>query len=62
MRLVNTFDYTLAEDEKEKYAGKLLDKEIILGVCELIPFGGRLRARGKIVQVMNLEAAPAAKK
>lgn len=62
MRLVNTFDYTLAEDEKEKYAGKLLDKEIVLGVYELVPFGGRLRARGKIIQVLNLEAPTAAKK
>ena len=40
IRLVNTFDYTLTEDEKEKYAGKLLDKEILLGVYELIPLGG----------------------
>lgn len=62
IRLVNTFDYTLTEDEKEKYAGKLLDKEILLGVYELIPFGGRLRARGKIVQVLNLETPNSAKK
>jgi hypothetical protein len=49
-RLKNTFDYTLSDDEKEKYAGKLLDKVIELDVTELAPapFGGRLRARGRI--------------
>ena len=49
-RLKNTFDYTLSDDEKEKYAGKLVDKVIVLDVTELAPapFGGRLRARGRI--------------
>ena len=48
-RLLMPFDYTLSEDEKAKYAGKLQDKTIVLGVRELVPFGGRLRARGAIV-------------
>ena len=43
------FDYTLSEDEKGKFAGKLMDKQIVIGVRELMPFGGRLRARGAIV-------------
>jgi hypothetical protein len=49
-RLKNTFDYPLAETEKEKFAGKLVDKVIELDVTELTPapFGGRLRARGHI--------------
>ena len=48
-RMSNTFDYILSETEKEKYAGKLLDKQIELDVTELaIPFGARLRARGHI--------------
>jgi hypothetical protein len=49
-RLKNTFDYTLSEDEKERLAGKLVDKVIELDVIELAPapFGGRLRARGRI--------------
>ena len=49
-RLKNTFDYILSESEKEKYAGKLLDKHIELDITELAPapFGGRLRARGHI--------------
>lgn len=48
-RLLMPFDYTLNEDEKTKYAGKLQDKQIVIGVRELVPFGGRLRARGAIV-------------
>ncbi len=49
-RLKNTFDYILSETEKEKFAGKLLDKVIELDINELAPapFGGRLRARGHI--------------
>jgi hypothetical protein len=49
-RLKNTFDYQLNDGEKEKYAGKLLDKHIELDITELAPapFGGRLRARGHI--------------
>lgn len=34
---------------KPKYAGKLQDKQIVVGVRELTPFGGRLRARGAII-------------
>jgi len=54
-RLLATFDYTLSEDEKTKYAGKLLDKQITLGVRELNPFGGRLRARGAIVAAPDVK-------
>ena len=57
IRLVNTFDYTLTEDEKAKFGGKLLDREVKLGVHELMPFGGRLRARGKIVEVPGFDKA-----
>ena len=48
-RLLMPFDYTLSDDEKAKWAGRLQDKQIVLGVRELVPFGGRLRARGAIV-------------
>ena len=48
-RLLMPFDYTLNEEEKTKWAGKLQDKQIVIGVRELVPFGGRLRARGAIV-------------
>lgn len=48
-RLLMPFDYTMSEDEKGKFAGKLQDKYIVIGVRELMPFGGRLRARGAII-------------
>jgi hypothetical protein len=48
-RLLMPFDYTLNEEEKAKYAGKLQDRTITVGIRELLPFGGRLRARGAIV-------------
>jgi hypothetical protein len=48
-RLLVPFDYTLSEDEKAKYAGKLLDKHIVIGIRELVPFAGRLRGRGAII-------------
>ena len=48
-RLLMPFDYTLSEEEKTKWAGKLQDKQIVIGVRELNPFGGRLRARGAII-------------
>ncbi len=30
VRLLNTFDYTLTPEEKDKYAGKLMDKDVTL--------------------------------
>lgn len=48
-RWLQNFDYSLTDAEKEKFAGKLLDKIIQIGVRELTPFGGRFRARGGIV-------------
>jgi hypothetical protein len=48
-RLLVPFDLTLSEEEKTKWAGKLMDKQIVIGVRELTPFGGRLRARGAII-------------
>ena len=50
-RMKNTFDYDLSDDEKAKYAGKLLDKQVRLGVSDFLVFGGRLRARGKLLEV-----------
>jgi hypothetical protein len=48
-RLKNTFDYNLREEEKA-LAGKLRDKRITVDITEFQPaFGGRLRARGRIV-------------
>ena len=49
-RMKDNFDYVLSESEKEKYAGKLLDRNIELNIIELRPppFGSRLRASGSI--------------
>jgi hypothetical protein len=61
VRLVQMFDYFLSDDEKVKYAGKLLDREMKLGVTEISQFGSRLRVRGKIMEVPSLDAKPAVK-
>jgi hypothetical protein len=52
-RLVQPIEYAMSDEEKVVHAGKLQDKVINLGIRELIPFGGRLRARGKIVGVVG---------
>ncbi len=52
-RLVQPIEYALSDEEKPVHAGKLQDKIINLGIRELIPFGGRLRARGKIVGLVG---------
>ena len=52
-RLVQPIEYAMSDDEKAVHAGKLQDKVINLGIRELIPFGGRLRARGKIVGLVG---------
>lgn len=49
-RLTQPLEYALSEDEKPKHAGKLQDKVIKLGIREILPFGGRLRVRGQIVE------------
>jgi len=52
-RLTQPIEYALSEEEKALHAGKLADKTVVLGIRELTPFGGRLRARGKIVEVLK---------
>ena len=54
-RLTQPLEYSMSEDEKAKFAGKLQDKTLKLGVREIIPFGGRLRVRGQIVEVDGLK-------
>jgi hypothetical protein len=54
-RLTQPLEYSLSEDEKPKYAGKLQDKTIRLAIREIIPFGGRLRVRGNILEVEGLK-------
>jgi len=47
-RLAQPVEYAMSDEEKPVHAGKLQDRVINLGIRELIPFGGRMRARGKI--------------
>ena len=54
-RLTQPLEYAMSEDEKPRYAGKLQDKSIKLGIREIVPFGGRLRVRGQIVEVEGLK-------
>jgi len=51
-RFLNTFDYDLSEEEKEKYTGKIAGRTIRLGIQDMQPFVGRLRARGRILEVL----------
>ncbi len=51
---INTFDYVLSEDESEKLSGALQGKHIELAITNFEPaFGGRLRARGRVLQVIG---------
>jgi hypothetical protein len=52
-RLAQPIEYAMSDEEKPVHAGKLQDKVINLGIRELLPFGGRLRARGKIVGLVG---------
>jgi ribosomal protein S8E len=52
-RLAQPVEYAMSDEEKAVHAGKLQDKVIQLGIRELLPFGGRLRARGKIVGLVG---------
>ena len=52
-RLAQPIEYAMSDEEKPVHAGKLQDRVINLGIRELIPFGGRMRARGKIVGLVG---------
>jgi hypothetical protein len=43
--------FSLNEEEKTKFSGKLLGKQIVLGITDAkTDFGGRLRLHGKIIE------------
>jgi len=52
-RFKQTFDYELRDHEKDRYAGKLVDKRVTLGITDFSVFAGRYRATGTIVQVLD---------
>ncbi|MEI6536208.1 MAG: hypothetical protein WCN98_12755 [Verrucomicrobiaceae bacterium] len=50
---INTFDYTLSDEEAQKHTGKLQGKRVELAITNMEPsFGGRIRARGAIVKLL----------
>jgi len=57
-RFLNTFDYDMSDEEKAKYTGKITGRTIRLGVQDMQPFGGRLKARGRILEVIGGNGAP----
>lgn len=54
-RFKQTFDYDLEKEERDKHAGKLVGKQITLGITDMVLFGGRLRARGSILAVQDVK-------
>lgn len=50
-RLIQSVDYTLSENERLAFAGKLLDKRVEIAVKELYKFGDRFRLRGALISV-----------
>jgi len=50
-RMLNSLDYTMSDEEKVAHAGKLQGKVLTMGFRDFTIFGGRIRARGKIVEV-----------
>jgi len=58
---INTFDFVFNEDEAKQHSGKLVGKTVQLGIISFEPaFGGRLRAKGQIVNVGGNAPARAA--
>jgi hypothetical protein len=52
-RLAQPIEYAMSDEEKPIHAGKLQDKVINLGIRELIAFGNKMRARGRIVGLVG---------
>jgi len=52
-RLAQPIEYAMSDEEKQVHAGKLQDKVINLGIRELMAFGNKMRARGRIVGLVG---------
>lgn len=51
-KFINTFDYLMTDEEREKHRGKIEGKKVTLGLVNARPeFGGRLRFEGTILKV-----------
>lgn len=54
-RMLNSFDYRLNGDEKERFAGKCIGKVVVVDAKDWEFFNGRLKVKtGKIVEVQGL--------
>ncbi len=50
--MLNTVDYVLNPDEREKHGGKLRGKKLEIGIAGAsVAFGGRLRLQGQILKL-----------
>jgi len=52
-RFLNTFDYDMSDEEKSRFSGKIAGRSVKLGVVDLQPMNGRLKARGRIIEVQG---------
>lgn len=51
---LNTFDFTLSDDEIVKFSGKLTGKRVEIAITNMdTSFAGRIRARGTILKLLN---------
>jgi hypothetical protein len=59
-RMINTFDIRLStQEDKDKYAGKLLDKLVVVDVRDVEIYNARLRVKtGRIIGLANGAAHP----
>ena len=48
-RLAQMVEYEFSEQEKLEHAGKLMDKEVTIGITGIAMFGAVTRVRGKII-------------
>jgi hypothetical protein len=61
-RLTQTIQYSMSDEEKERYAGKTAGRTCKLAVTSLEIFGGQLRCRGKIIEIAGVDGNGAPKK
>lgn len=52
-RFLNTFDYDMSDEEKNKFTGKIAGRVVKLGLQDMQPMNGRLKARGRIIEVLG---------
>jgi len=57
-RMVNSFDFRITDEvDREKFAGKCLDKIVVIDIKDFEIFNSRLKVKsGKIVEVVGLGA------